>query len=718
MDREEFNPAVCMQRYSQDSSLQNLIAKKNHIDSDILTLTSDLQNMLYDNYTKFINATSVVSSIKTDFEKMEEEINLLHSKMEHVKKTSTTILENLRPTEGKISRLMKAQDTMKRLVLLTNLVPTLRTYVNSGSYSSAAKHYLKAENTLKKYEHLPSFIGIMKDCSEIVSEIKNSLRNKINFEIYNEEEICETLNLLLRLGESSESVLNYFFSRGEKYLICVLDSIEKFWENVCKESHETDELISCIVDYINQCCRYIEKVSKVIKVVKEVFLPYKEIIAIRAQELMENLLSMNINNFSAKLCQHLKDNFDSIDDNILSQILDKFHRQCYNSGTIAPQFNLHRKGTDVILNVCSHRCEFHFLKLKNFLNTCLVNLKREILSGISTKDLLVSLEKMTEHKFDEILQSLICYIRPEFRCCRDVTFRKKFCKVFVREGTFVKFLRYINEDTWRCISSLNFKEPSMTLMCVVLSKYLLDIQQDVAPGIFIRVDDCFCSTNENLLLSSAEDISKEFKSTAYRIINLYVDYYCCSMSIMIRKSMENKDWMKAKEPTRPRAVVKLLSNDIQKAYAEIGKFWGLTGSPTRSKTHNHSHNMRFKILPFAAFGNISSFEERLLLNKLFNGSPKLLNKIELNGPSILNCLIMKTLKSFLEYIRLTTFSSFSLQQVQIDICYLQTCISRIFVVENDTDSIFAEILSSASNRTYKPRFLSNAVVSAACNNVM
>lgn len=62
---------------------------------DTQTLHSDMQTLVYENYNKFITATDTIRKMKTDFKKMETEMDLLGSKMKQITQFSDQITGTL-----------------------------------------------------------------------------------------------------------------------------------------------------------------------------------------------------------------------------------------------------------------------------------------------------------------------------------------------------------------------------------------------------------------------------------------------------------------------------------------------------------------------------------------------------------------------------------------------------------------------------------------------
>lgn len=698
MDREEFNPDLCMLRYAEECSLPNLLARKSHIDSQINNFSSDLQNLLYDNYRKFVNVTSVVSKMKTKFEKMEEEAHSLCDQMKGIEQTSSLIVQNLRPSEDKIYKLLKRRDTMKKMVVLMDIVPTLQMYLKSGMYSAAARHYLKVKNVIKKYENLSSFKGKVYDCTEVVANIRVALRKTLNCEVYGKEELADTLGLLLELGEDPERLIEYFLcNAASAYLKSQQISMDETW---VKDMEAKNMITHIVTKYVNSCCDYMKRMSDVIEIVKKLFWTKNEKIF---ENRTRSFFLTNMDDLSANLLHHLNETFSIIGDEFLSQILDKFLRQSHAYGILATHINFFTKGTDIVLQICAARCEYHLQNMKSNFQIQLQNLAGEVSSDVNVLKTILYLAEWTEQTMILLLQTVACYIRHELRCCREVTFRKVFCKVVVREGIFVAFFRYIIQECRIChVSESKKKVPKMCLY-VVLSKFLLHVHEhDVVPRFLSSVDDYLYSSTETLVLTSAQAISTEFEKEAQATIELYVQIRSQTITHMIRKSTENRNWMTSKNPTRPRAVIKMIVNDIRETIKETEKVFGKYGSALKRKDSVIGSPFLFKTYPNEGGLNRNLLEEKVLVNKMLAESSNFPGKVEPNVQSIVFCLLKNVLNSFIQFIRLQTLNHISLQQIQLDVCFLQNRFSEMLQIGPNIQTLLDEIISSAYNRSFTP----------------
>ncbi|XP_035208234.1 vacuolar protein sorting-associated protein 51 homolog [Stegodyphus dumicola] len=720
MDKEEFNAMLCLLKYVDNCSLYQMITRQNQLDLQIRILHSDMQSLLYDNYRKFIEASSMVSSIKSEINKMEDEATLLQSKMKDLEGISTAVLENLQPTQSKITKLLKWQEVMKKLVLLTDLIPTLKAHVESRKYETAAFHYLKAKSVLQKYHHFPSFRGIVKECDEIMDHVKQKLKEKLRCDIFNEEEMEETAKLILALNVDANLTLQCFLSHSEDCLANTLSAIHKKCgleisekvEGKTKEDLITLELTGCIA----LSCYYVQLLSKIIIVVRNVFLKCdKKNISFSAYNMLEDF----IEKFAQRLYSVLYLNFQSAfvytNDEFMSIILDKLCRRSHDCNLILPQLDFYTKSIQMMLKICADRCEFH---LRNLTNAFLSESER-LMKELSEKShsLNISYMRFETSMKDNILTvlfSLKNFVRPEFIFSRNIHFRKIFCKSFAREGIFVSYFRYIKAKSLEILQNADKKTLYLPALSLLFSKYMLQMYHSSITQFMNMIDEQLYAPIDDIPLSQASDIACEFKAVAREMLDMYVRIRQEKTSAMVRKSLENKKWMRVKEPRRVSVVVKRVLEDLNKTKSETESLFGSTKGSSRDRASDSGRTFNSKLKINSPIQDPTDEAVFNRISTIFIQQPTFFKTVDFTSYSITSCIVNLTLKCYSEYIRQITFNSFGLQQIQVDMYYFQTFLSQHFGIEEDFIPFFDNIISSCYNRTFQPQLMKHQVVAALC----
>lgn len=170
------------------------------------TLHSDMQTLVYENYNKFISATDTIRKMKTDFKKMENDMQLLSNKMKTVTKFSDQINDTLQETRTQLCKLSEKHSLLKRLQFLSSLPSKLKLLIDQKNYVQAVQDYKHAQKFLEQYGTQPSFQGIKEDCEKIIENLKIQLKHDFQINGVTAESLTETGELLLQLDEKPSNL--------------------------------------------------------------------------------------------------------------------------------------------------------------------------------------------------------------------------------------------------------------------------------------------------------------------------------------------------------------------------------------------------------------------------------------------------------------------------------------------------------------------------------
>lgn len=156
--------------------------------------------------------------MKTDFKKMETEMDLLASNMESITSFSDQISSTLHGTRQQISKLSGVHTLLKRLQFLFKLPATLKVRMEEKNYAQAVQDYMHAQRVLQQYGNMSSFQGIQADCESTLKEIKKQLRKQFSDPDATAKQLAESVELLLQLEEPAKELCTEFLVCAEKRL--------------------------------------------------------------------------------------------------------------------------------------------------------------------------------------------------------------------------------------------------------------------------------------------------------------------------------------------------------------------------------------------------------------------------------------------------------------------------------------------------------------------
>jgi hypothetical protein len=216
---------------------------------------------------------------------------------------------------------------------------------------------------------------------------------------------------------------------------------------------------------------------------------------------------------------------------------------------------------------------------------------------------------------------------------------------------------------------------------------------------------------------------------------------------MLRKSIETRDWLNTIEPRHVRSVMKRIIEDLTQIDKQVFMLYNdqqsstlLTSSSSSSYgRYHHRSNLtgggggrssdggrRTIIMPRSSAleratsrgpGSSGGSTGNLQLNfhKVFNEKLDIFIDLQFQKTSILSSIIKLLLKTYLECIRLKTFSRYGLQQVQVDINYLYNYLWS-FVNNDDRfiTNLLEEVVSSTAMRCLDPVLMEASVITVIC----
>ena len=238
-------------------------------------------------------------------------------------------------------------------------------------------------------------------------------------------------------------------------------------------------------------------------------------------------------------------------------------------------------------------------------------------------------------------------------------------------------------------------------------------------------------------------IQKQFNIIAKQLLKQYICSQGFTLSQMLRKSIETRDWLNTIEPRHVRSVMKRIIEDLTQIDKQVFMLYNdqqsstlLTSTSSSYGRYYHRSNItstrssdggrRNIIMPRSSVlertmsrgpGSSGGSTGNLQLNfhKVFNEKLDFFIDLQFQKTSILSSIIKLLLKTYLECIRLKTFSRYGLQQVQVDINYLY---NYLWSFVNNDDRFIAnlleEIVSSTAMRCLDPVLMEASVITVIC----
>ncbi|XP_059612446.1 vacuolar protein sorting-associated protein 51 homolog [Phlebotomus argentipes] len=718
MDGPSFDADLYLEKLLKERSLKQIMDTEANIVKDTQTLHSDMQTLVYENYNKFISATDTIRKMKTDFKRMETEMNLLASNMNSITVFSEQITGTLQDTRQQLSKLSEKHSLLKRLQFLSTLPAKMKTLIEEENYAQAVQDYAHAQKVLEQYGSQPSFQGIQEDCLEIVAEMKERLKKDFQAAGQSAQSLTRTGELLLQLGEKPSDLAKEMLQSAN----------QRLHEQIVMLQDQTDRDMIEFVDL--GLDGFLKDLNLVVSSYKDMFLSRlieqerDDFIEIATEDLNQ-FVQKNMDKYMALVQDRVEAEMGRGDSQVMLRALDRLHRRLLAMGNLCRSIDMTKTGIEIVINAAHQLCKSHFRTLKEHFGDRMSSVRLALVTTRSDSatpsfsELISNLFFSTVEKVKGVLQDLLVFLQPEWSFNLKSNYKGSLCVDGIRENLLVAFIHHIIE-VMMSFCSVNSSSPPNLLL--VLSKTCLEMDQVGIHSLMSLVDDLYEIESENsATLTHESELCAEMRDAAQALLDTYVRMQGLNISQMLRKSVETRDWLNCLEPRSVRAVMKRVVEELNSIEEILS---GLYDSGTRTAASSDSSrkthfSMSATKQPFRS--NWSTYTPSQLessfasnIHRLFTERIEIFSSVEFSKVSIVTGIIKISLKTLLECVRLRTFSKFGLQQIQVDAHYLQMNLWKFVSDENLVHFLLDEILGSAVHRCLEPILMEPNAVEIIC----
>ncbi|KOB76980.1 Protein fat-free-like protein [Operophtera brumata] len=680
-----FNSDMYLDVLLKHANLKQIMDKESEIVTQSQFLQSEMQTLVYENYNKFISATETVRKMRTDFKIMQEEMNKLSENMNKITSFSAQISDSLKESGNNVSRLCGTRQLLDKLQFLFLLPSQLNKAITEGRYADAVHDYTHAQRVLLKYGNQPSFQSIQTECSEIIYALKKTLRERLLSPDTSASELAESVGLLRQLQETDSSLHDIFLSCAESRLDRHLQALGEMVES-------TD-----ILEWVEKC--------------NNSLLADLGIVISCYHDLFQDKDNTEIPEFGDKIMLQVFHLFDEVvkrpenaGTEILIRGLDKFFRKLQAMTEIIPSDTMTSKAVDVVIQCIDHKATIQHQSIQTQFKDSLTRVRQSLASKGSEqadlKDILNSLQVYLMQKVQASLLDLMAFLQNNLSfglkpwCGKAVAHK---CWKIVSE-TMINLSDMVKKMA--CVQTANNNIPFelqliLAKLCLEMQEtgvntlhgHLLKLLEEAAPGLTIEGIE----TNSVMV---------HLATAAQSALDSEVIFIGQTAAQMLRVSVLARDWLRAPEPRGPRAVCRRVVETLASADSAASQLFPTSIKPS-------SDSSRRTIWSRAP----SSFSP---LNRIFSERIEVFSPAGADRAALSNGALKVALKALVECVRLRTFGRHGLQQLQVDVHFLQQRLSCMGNDERLLNALLEDALASAQLRCVDPQLMEPSIVDIIC----
>ncbi|VDM94883.1 unnamed protein product [Thelazia callipaeda] len=695
-----FNCEAYMGDLLRKKSLNELVEVEEDMVHNVRRLDSEMQQLVYENYNKFLTATSTMKKMQDDFLQMSNKMENLSLRIDKIARLSGDLSAVFSKHRSNVSHLSSANQKVKSLLILLSLTQKLQALFEEKNYEQVVTLYQEVQPTLTRYKNIPSICDIYNETMVIMKAVENELKEIVSGHNISSEKLSEAIIFLLKLNVPSSDIHAYFLSNCRNNLYDQLSKMQM------EEKVDSD-----VLEFVDDCCSTFLTDLSLYTALSQRFFSYQEAI----HDIIE-LVDSLMNKFEEVVRKRFLKETDTAECAIVVRALDRFYRRMSSCNQLISGMDYLPMCVSMLSVVSRHEIELaRTLVIERFSSSLkqvqdeLTTFKDSLMNASSITVLISRLEHSLLVQIKTALATLLLFTAS------DVTFssldQAQFSFGFginVHELLVVRSLEEVSQLGLKFCDSVNHSASS-PLIYVVLAQFFINVENQSVAYIMDLCKEQFRlvgeqEKQETSQFCSVEKLRVRLRTTAYELLKHFVYLQGITISQVLVQSIECCDWLNCAQPTSVRSSIKQFVDDVAAIDSVIKPFMGEGMRKERflDTGSSRSHSRR----TFDT-GSVSS-----TLEKLWSERIDFCTNVEFNRISILTAIENIVLKSFLETVRLQTFSKFGLQQIQVDCYFLQLNLWRSLSDEQAAFSLIDEIVSSAVCRSVDAKLLESSSLEA------
>ena len=180
LDSSSFDVVKWSQSAVMERSLSELMTVRGKYEIESGELDSELQQMVYTNYSNFATGTRLIGGLKDKAKEMKQQLDSLQSSIGSSQKDLSEANGNTEEGAKQVQHLIAITATLAGVQLLLALPTRLKNSLENNELDVGVRLWVKGRTVLQKHIKLPSLVIIREQCQPIVDSIEAKLWSQID----------------------------------------------------------------------------------------------------------------------------------------------------------------------------------------------------------------------------------------------------------------------------------------------------------------------------------------------------------------------------------------------------------------------------------------------------------------------------------------------------------------------------------------------------------
>ena len=651
--------------------------------TEVKSLDSDMQMLVYENYNKFLSATDTIRKMRDNVEMMERDMDQLTASMDAIATSSDSINAELAPSREQIERLTGIRRLVKKLQFIFELPSRLRKAIDMEAYAQAVKYYNLTERTLAAFAHLASFKAIQIDANKIIADLRAELRKRATTEGMSIQLAAEAVGLLLELpptdGDSPEALREAFLECRLAALTRVIGGEEER-ARAEADGAEADADADGVAAFVASLTRtFIADFGDVARKYRQLF--PTEMGALK--DITRSLFARYFVLVQARLARRVWPRED------LVQALETFQNDVLRSHSLIPEARLADKASEMIEKALRGHVEQVFAGLR----ASIVDRLRHANGLADSKTSLGDCVANTASGLTEDLGKQLAVLEPLVRSKASILapYTRSLVGFVHRESEAM--VQFVLETASGALPLPDVKVHKA--FGIMMARLCLSLAKDGVARVAAVLKEKLPTQVESDRFQEKE-FTARCRDVAHTCVLAFVRQTGGDIAKMMRSSIETRNWLTVKEPRDVRSSAVMIVEEVVDVYACVSQLFGDTRKPQTSAN--------------AGLSAASTTASASTFDRLFKTKLDIYGTVSFETLAIVGAVVKISLKTYLESVRMRTFSKFAYQQLEIDAFFFRTALRSYVDDATVFDGQLDEVLTSTGDRCLDPTGLEPSII--------
>ncbi|KAI9159205.1 hypothetical protein H9P43_008542 [Blastocladiella emersonii ATCC 22665] len=217
-DADGFDPDKYLKILLNEKTLPGLLKRDNDLIVEMKQLDGDRKTLVYENYSKLIDASDTIKRMRDKVESVEAEMAKLSMQVQDITSLASNLHGTFTHRKTRVHALKNTISLLRRLQVLATLPRRLAQSLKDGSYLRTVQFYAASKPTLDRCRHIPLFDRVAVDAQAAVALIRttilNALKNPAGTPL-----LIEYLKVLIAVREDSPAAILELFRDGAMRIV-------------------------------------------------------------------------------------------------------------------------------------------------------------------------------------------------------------------------------------------------------------------------------------------------------------------------------------------------------------------------------------------------------------------------------------------------------------------------------------------------------------------